>query len=392
VSVEEVYENTGKYDRQYVEIDANHRSISIDYEESTFAATAGVLVDEQLPPKELFGTVGEQSSTVLNELDGDNIGSVLGDISQPHVVTASYETEYWDNTPVTMTGIIADPSSPAGKFIQAQQKDDILPTDSSTPILYTIDKRYDAQSISDISKVSANPSAYDGETISLETNLYMNTISTKRVVESATGSQLPPVDVILHGGVGWEQLPENRDDLMGIMAASSIEQQQLSEIRRGKYRVVGEVVSTDRIEGDLPRESVLIAHDLKRLGSVETASAGDLIEQQSSTASDTLEQQANPEVDAANSATTDGETETSSTEQTENGDGEEKIDEATGESTETSTDGGDTEPANGAGEQNKPTSTSDSDTEQNDQSNQDRGVGEIISDIISGLFGTILPI
>ena len=381
VSVGEVYENTDEYDRQYVEIDANHRSISLDYEESTYEATAGVLVDDPLAPEELFGAVGEQSNTVLNGLNGDNVGNVLGDISRPHVVTASYEMEYWDNTPVTMSGIIADPTSPTGKFIQAQQEDNLLPTDSSTPILYTIDKSYDAQSVSGISEISSNPSAYNGETVSFEANLYMNTISTKRVAESATGSQLPPVDTILHGGVAWEQLPENRDDLIGIIAASSIEQRQLSETRRGKYRVIGEVVSTDRIEGDLPRGSVLIAYDLERVGSIETASAGDLIEEQSSAVSDTLERQANPEVDASTSTTGDGDTETSTTEQTE--DGEETQKEANEANEETDTDS-----TSSSDQQEETASDTSSDADQSDQSSDSGGMSEIISDIISGLLGT----
>jgi hypothetical protein len=185
----------------------------------------------------------------------------------------------------------------------------------------------------------------------------------------------------LHGGVAWEQLPENRDDLIGIIAASSIEQRQLSETRRGKYRVIGEVVSTDRIEGDLPRGSVLIAYDLERVGSIETASAGDLIEEQSSAVSDTLERQANPEVDASTSATSDVDTETSTTEQTENADGDETQEGGTDEVTEES----DTESTSGTGEEEETTS----DTEQNDQSSSGGGLGEVISDIISGLIGTI---
>jgi hypothetical protein len=218
----------------------------------------------------------------------------------------------------------------------------------------------------------------------------MNTISTKRVTESATGSQLPPVDTILHGGVGWEQLPESRDDLIGIVAASSIEQRQLSETRRGKYRVIGEVVSTDRIEGDLPRGSVLIAYDLERVGSIETASAGDLIEEQSSAVSDTLERQANPEVDASASATGDGRTEESTTEQPENTDEESTQDEATDESTEASNEESNAESASEGGEQDETESDSNSDADQSDQSSSSGGVEEIISDIISGLFGTII--
>lgn len=361
VSVEEVYENTQEYDRQYVEINANHRSVSIDYENSTYSATAGVLVDEALAPEELFGSAGERSRAILSELDGDNIGSALGDISRPHVVTASSETEYWDNTPVTMSGIIADPNSPAGRFIQAHQEDNILPTDSNTPILYTIDKVYDAQSVSDISEVSAKPAAYDGETVRFEANLYMNTISTKRVVESATGNKLPPVDTILHGGVGWEQLPESRDDLIGIVAASSIEQKQLSETRRGRYVVIGEVVSTDRIKGDLPRGSVLIAYELERVGSVETASGEDLVEQQSLAVSNVLKQQANPEIDASVSSAETGE----------------KSSEDTVDDTTESTGDADTE------------STEDTQSESNREepdSTQNGGIIRTIIDLISRLF------
>ena len=364
VSVQEVYENTEQYDRQYVEINSNHRSIAVDYQETEFAATSGVLVEEPLEAEELFGSVGEQSQTALDDLDGDNIGNVLGDLSQARVVTTSYETEYWDNTEVTMQGIVAGPDTPAGEFIQVQQEDSILPTDSNTPILYKTDTDYEAESVGDISEIAANPAAYDGQTVQFETNLYMNTISSKQAIESATGTPLPPVDTILHGGVGWEQLPEDRDDVVGIIAASSIEQTTLSETRDGRYEVTGEIVSTDRIEGDLPRGYILIAYDLERTGSIDTASPADIIEEQSSSVSNVLEQQVNPDADTSSSSTdTPAET-------TEEGEVTEEEDE-----TDTDTSG-----------------SSQTETDQEDTgSDESGGVIEDIIDIISGLFGSTNP-
>jgi len=369
VNVQEVYENTEQYDRQYVEINANHRSIAVDYEETEFAATSGVLVEEPLEAEELFGSVGEQSQTALDDLDGDNIGNVLGDLSQARVVTTSYETEYWDNTEVTMQGIVAGPDTPAGEFIQVQQEDSILPTDSNTPILYKTDTDYEAESVGDISEIAANPGSYDGQTVQFETNLYMNTISSATVIESATGTQLP-VDTILHGGVGWEQLPEDRDDVVGIIAASSIEQTTLSETRDGKYEVTGEVVSTDRIEGDLPGGYILIAYNLERTGSIDTASPADVIEEQSSSVSNVLEQQANPDADVSSSSTdTPAETteEEEVTEEDDEVDTTEENETDTTESSQPETDEEDT----GAGE-------SDS-------------IIEEVVDIISGLFGSTNP-
>lgn len=314
-SVEEVYQSTDDYRREYVEFTANHRSIALDDEASNYKTTTGILVDDPIRSEDLFGNVGERSSTMLSEVDGGSVDSVLGDRSRPHVVTTAYgtETDYWENTAVTMTGIVASPQSPAGKFIRSQQQYGTLPADSGTPILYVIDEQYDVEDVS-ISEISENPATYEGDTVRFESNLYMNTISSKRVIES-TGTKLPPVDTVLHGGVAWDQLPETGDDLIGVMAASSITQNQLSRDRTGSYRVTGEVISTDKIEGDLPQAYVLIAYDLEKTGSIDTASVGDLGTQQSTAISGLLERQANPDLDAATSSDTGTTTQSTSSDE-----------------------------------------------------------------------------
>ena len=369
-SVEEVYQNTEDYRREYVEFTANHRSIALDDEQSDYKTTTGLLVDDPISPEHLFGTVGEHSYTTLNELNEDTVGSVLGDRSRPHVVTTAYgtDTDYWDNAPVTMTGIVASPRSPAGEFIRSQQKYDTLPADSGTPILYVTAKQYDAQSVS-ISDLSEDPAAYEGDTVRFESNLYMNTISSKRVIES-TGTKMPPVDTVLHGGVAWKQLPENRDDLVGVIAASSITQDRLSRDRTGTYEVTGEVISTDKIEGDLPQGTVLLAYDLEKTGSIETASVGDLGVQQSEDISAALERQTNPELDASVvSSTAEDEDETSeaTTEETE-----ETADQtAEAESQSPSSDN-----------EGETSESSESDTGQNTDADRGNGVMKTVSDLV----------
>ena len=365
-SVEAVYKDPGDYRREYVEFTANHRSIALDDEQSDYKTTTGLLVDDPIRPEHLFGTVGERSYATLSELNGDTVGSVLGDRSRPHVVTTAYgtDTEYWENTPVTMTGIVASPGTPAGEFIRSQHQYDTLPVDSETPILYVIEKQYDVQRVS-VSDISENPTAYEDNTVRFESNLYMNTISSKRAIES-TGTKMPPVDTILHGGVAWEQLPESRDDLVGVIAASSLTQQQLSRDRAGTYEVTGEVVSTETIDGNLPQGTVLLAYDLEKTGSIETASVGDLAVQQSTDISAVLERQANPNLDASVEAPTDqngdetseGATETTAdnaTEETADQTGDTESQSPNTDSEGTASDGGesdvspDSEPDGGSG-------------------------------------------
>ena len=313
LGVTEAYEDSEQYDRQYVEIDAHHRAVSIDYDEIDQSATAGVLVEEPIGD-DLFDSFGERTQTLTDGIEGssidddlnENVETTLGGLTQPRVVTSSADVEYWDDTEAAVSGIIAALDTPARDFIQTLQQNDPLPTDSNTPVLYVVDTEYDSQPVSSISEISEDPSSYDGQTVTFESNLYMTTVSSASVIQSATGTPIP-IDVILHGGAAWDQLPEGRDKVVSIMGASSINQNNLTDTHRGTYQVTGEVVSTDRIEGDLPQGYILVAYDLERTGSLDTASVNDIIETQSSGVSDVLENQANPDVDASVASPDDSE-------------------------------------------------------------------------------------
>lgn len=370
-SVSDVYQNSESYDREYVEISAHHRYASLDYENISFSATAGVLIEEPLEASGMFGSMGSKSRMAIDGPDGASINRVIEMPSQERVVTTSFETEYWTDGDVTVSGIVAAPETPTRDYIRTFQEDDMLSANSDTPAMYVIDEEYNAQDVSSVSEFSESAGQYDGELVSFESNLYMNTISTKRVVERSTGTQLPPVDTILHGGVAWEQLPQARDDAIIIMGVSSSEQKQLLDSRSGTYQITGEVVSTERIEGELPQGSILIVYDLERVGSTNTASSNEVIEQLSTSVSDTIEQQADPQADASEVGDTSSEVQ--------------NTDEATEES-DTDSDSTNTEDENENPAENPP------DAEQDDESDTINRVIDSVRDALSDLFDSILSV
>jgi len=81
VSIDDVYNNPDDYSTEHVEFEAHHRNIAIDYEESSFSTSVGVLVDDPLETDELFSSVGERSNSVLRDTNDDNVGNILGDLS-----------------------------------------------------------------------------------------------------------------------------------------------------------------------------------------------------------------------------------------------------------------------------------------------------------------------
>lgn len=289
-TVGDVYQNTDEYDREFVQIEAYHRSIAVDFENTSYSATAGVLTDNPLGSSDLFSNVGNNSRTQVTNPQSSTTRAVLGEIPQERLFTTSFSTEYWESEELTVNGITARPGTPTETFIRTFRNNTILPSGSGTPLMYIVDKEYNSRELSSISDVSGS---LNGEIVTVESNLYMETISTKRVVETATSSPLPPVDVILHGGAAWNQIPTQRDDALLIMGASSAEQLQLRDSERGTYQLTGEVVSTDRVEGNLPEGSVLIIYDATRTGPLETAAINDLTQTRASVVSDTLERQAN---------------------------------------------------------------------------------------------------
>jgi hypothetical protein len=190
-------------------------------------------------------------------------------------------------------------------------------------------------------------------------------------------------DELLQAGAAWSTVPQSREGVLPVVGVSSNRQDQPITTENGTYEIVGEVVSSSRIDEDLPDGSVLLIYDMERTGDVdyqEVRSEGrEIIKtKRNEFATRLLSQveQDSVQVDASRISTS----------ATPVGTQKEDTDtDGSNDGTSNNNDVEDTDSASGGGERNEDTSGS-SDTEQTGESSDDGGIGKIISDIISGLF------
>jgi cobalamin biosynthesis protein CobT len=199
-------------------------------------------------------------------------------------------------------------------------------------------------------------------------------------------------------------LPDNRDDLIGVVAASSITQKQLSEVRKGTYEVTGEVVSASTIDGYGSQGVVVLAYDLEKTGTLESASVSDLVTQESTGLSAVLERQANPTQDVStitqsgeDTVEAAGESGNESTDEVTSEDGsddaagtaDESDNESTGEDTDQEDSEAASETSNGtetqsesSAEETENTESSESTTTQSTEPDEGNGIMGSVSELI----------
>jgi len=269
--------------------------------------------------------------------------------------------------------------------------------------LYVVEADYNPEGVDDVSSIRSNADSLDGEVVEINARLFQGKISVEENLEEGTTAGCSPnnintfpiptgqgqpicknlrTDELLHAGAAWSTVPQSRDDVLPVLGVSSNRQDQRITRQNGTYNIVGEVVSSDRIDEDLPDGSVLVIYDMEQTGDIdyqEVRSEGrEIIKTErneiasrlrSQVAQDDIEIDSNKLSSSGNSAVGEEDTDSS-----------DSNDETTGNNEEVNTD-----PDNEAGEQAESTS-SGSETEQSDQSSDSTGIGQLISDIISDLF------
>jgi hypothetical protein len=252
----------------------------------------------------------------------------------------------------------------------------------------------------DVSSIRSNAESLDGEVVEIDARLVQAKVSVEETMEEGTATCNPnkypiptgqgqPIcknmraDELLQAGAAWSTVPQSREGVLPVVGVSSNRQDQPITTENGTYEIVGEVVSSSRIDEDLPDGSVLLIYDMERTGDVdyqEVRSEGrEIIKtKRNEFATRLLSQveQDDVQVDASRISTSANSVGTE----------EEDTDTDGGNAgTSNNNDGEGADSDSGGGEQEEDTSGS-SDTEQTDQSSDGGGIGEIISDIISGLF------
>jgi hypothetical protein len=145
---------------------------------------------------------------------------------------------------------------------------------------------------------------------------------------------------------------------------------------------VGEVVSSDRIDEDLPDSSVLVIYDMERTGDIDN-------QEVRSEGREIIKTERNQIANQLQSQVVQGDVEINDNKLSLSGNSEvveESTDPNDGNDETTGDNGGvNTDSDSEAGEQGESTS-SGSETERSDQSSDSTSIGQLISDIISDLF------
>lgn len=317
-TVADVADDPEGYAYDLVRIDAHHRSVAVLTDSDgdsdvAYSSTTGLLVAEPRDPSETFGNAGGRARDVVVNADGASVTGIVGSPPRPHLYTASFETSFWVDAPATVDGIVLSPNSAGREFVTAFDPDGVVHADADAPLLYLVQADYDSREVSDVESVTRRADSLDGEVVTVEARLYQQTISVEETLEENTDcgdeqvrvkEACAPVvhDTLLHAGAAWSSVPESRDDVLLVTGVSSREQDTPSEFREGRYRITGEVVSTDRINESLPDGVALVVYDMERVGDIDSAAVSDegkrIIENRSAALGDRLRTQVTGEAAA----------------------------------------------------------------------------------------------
>lgn len=284
-SVEEVSRNSAEYRLELVRTTATYRRVSTltDPDEGnnfTASVTAGVLVEDPRTAGSMFRNVGRTARSLSHDPDASEVDGAVIDPRKPHLHTVSFQTAFWTDAEATVDAIVLDPSSAAYRYVQTFDEAGVARAENGEPILYVVNEDFDPRSMDGVTEVKQRASSLDGDVVSFETRLFQQRISSQEVLEENSGCGKEKLqvkeacvnvaqDALIHGGVAWSGVPESRGDVLVVMGVSSIHQDEPQKLRKGRYRIVGEVVSTSRLNASLPEGSVLLVYELTRVGDID---------------------------------------------------------------------------------------------------------------------------
>jgi PGF-pre-PGF domain-containing protein len=283
--VTEVSENPNDYRLDLVRISATHRQVSTltdpdQGEDFTAAVTFGRLIENPRTVQSVLQNPGSKARALNENLQANSSGSVLADTERDHVGTVSFEQQMWTDTRATVDGIVLVPGSEARQYIETFGSGGVDYAEEGVPLVYVVNSELDPQPVDSIQEIKEQSSSLDGEVVSVEANLYQGRLSAQETLEHNTacgqdriqvqsGCVNVPQDFLIHTGIAWNTGVDSRDDLIPILAGSATHQDAPVENTTGSYRIVGEVVSTSRIDESLPEGSMLLVYELERTGDIE---------------------------------------------------------------------------------------------------------------------------
>jgi len=301
-SISDILNTPSNYAFELVRLTDYHQSVAVRTRDDSngtlfsFGNTTGVISKGDLSPSTLFDKAADKIRSAMYDPTDAKLSSRLrepGELLEPFLYSASFDHSdigsFWKATPSIIDGVVLTPGTKARDFIEMfwgdfidrldeERNKKIIFDAADRPLIWLVQTDYNATVISDVSSID---NQMDGELVSLTANVFQNTVSLQEVMEESTpecpasvqilGGCVPVInDVILHGGAAWTSTPESEEDLVPIFGLSSWEQFERLQTKTNEYEIIGEVVATDRIDGDLPDGVAILVYDLQHVSDVNS--------------------------------------------------------------------------------------------------------------------------
>jgi hypothetical protein len=279
VALSELSTNPDEYAFQRVSVDAEHVTTSVRTTSNAapvdFATRTGILVENWPTVEEVFADFEADVQRIIEDPSAENFERVLP-LGDPLVFTLSFDSGFWGGGQQTTTGIVVPPECPIREFIETVDPEaDILET-KPAPLLYIESEHPDGETVSDVDELTDRADSLDGGLVTFEGQFLEQALSVKQTAEEFTpcgddavplGSACGeiPLDVLLHGGVAWADIPLFEDDVVPVVGLSSHSLSDFTATRLRTCQITGEVVHTSRISDELPDATMLLAYEVTEL-------------------------------------------------------------------------------------------------------------------------------
>jgi len=279
-TISEILSNPQDYRLDLVKVTATRRHLSVLYDPDDgsgveVSLTAGYLVKRPKQPSELIKKAIRRGKDFLRSPNKP----LLKDLLQPGESRLSifdFENDYWIDCPAVSNGIVLTSENPIfdllGKSIPQVGK---IARQDNRPILYDVKTSLEFESVPSVDEINRKPEEYRDVVVGFDAKGHGAGISLQETIYETTGEKLP-VDVRLEGVIAWNELsvPPENSDFLTTYGASSIHQDSVIEPIEGRFKYIGRVLSSKRIDETLPEGLTLVVYDKERIGDIDYEELG----------------------------------------------------------------------------------------------------------------------
>jgi len=161
-------------------------------------------------------------------------------------------------TEMMIDGIILLPGSLMTKLLSKIVGPTSLLTLPDKPLMYLVHEEIPQIESVSVQQIKNNPVEYLRKVVELTVNAIGGGISVQETLRKSYG-EAPPLDIILDALVAWdENTLTSLDDLLIMVGASNLHQDEVYQRLEGVFRIVGEVVPTFQLDESLASEVQVI--------------------------------------------------------------------------------------------------------------------------------------